>query len=230
MTKNMSPFKVFIIFLVSISQFYSIAYGQTFSRSNYWSISAGIGTGKIQYYDNFTPTFVSGSTNEDVKYSPSWEIGISRTWPLKESFDFSLGINHLTITERNPNALIPSWDEFGEEKLVQGFFHFVPAIVLNFKDYRYLIHAGMRIGTANPIGASRARTSSNAIWNMDFALDTGISYRFLNRYFIEVTWVEGMTYYDYIKGNVMGSGDVYYSFFKYRTFLVGFSYSFHDFD
>jgi hypothetical protein len=39
-----------------------------------------------------------------------------------------------------------------------------------------------------------------------------------------IEWIEGLTYYDYSEGVIPGIDELYYSFFKYRSFQITLEY------
>ncbi|HZV71273.1 MAG TPA: hypothetical protein VFG10_17080 [Saprospiraceae bacterium] len=92
------------------------------TSQQHFSIQVGIGPGKIQYYDNHHPVFFSGPLEEDLKYSPSWNIMMKSTWTLSKQFYFSLALSHLTMTNTH-ESVVPSWAGPYENQLTQGFIH-----------------------------------------------------------------------------------------------------------
>jgi hypothetical protein len=191
----------------------------------YFSFGAGFGVGKIQYYENFHPVFLSGAEDEDLKYSPAWTFSAKSTWIISKNIDFSLALSHLTITS-NTGAVLPDWFGFNEEKLTQGFIHIVPAISIKTPDERFRLNSGIKFGTASPFGAAKARSSSHSLGSLhaDIGLTNEFQYR-INKYFrLGIEWIEGLTYYNYFEGEIPGTDEKYYSFFKYRSFQLTVEY------
>ena len=194
----------------------------------YFSYRIGLGAGKIQYYDSFHPVFLSGPGNEDLRYSPAWTLSVKSNWIISKNFDFSIALSHLTLTSNNESVL-PNWRGFWENNLIQGFFHFAPAISLKLSDKQIRLNSGIRFGTASPFGSARARESSNSLRSLhaDIGLTNEFQFRINKKFLLGIEWIEGLSYYDYSSGLVDGTNDKYYSFFKYRTFQLTCEYEIH---
>ncbi len=199
------------------------------ASQQHYSIQIGIGPGKIQYYDNYHPVFFGGPLDEDLKYSPSWSILVKSTWNLSQQLCFSLALSHLTITSTHETVL-PDWKGPYENKLTQGFIHILPAVSIMTPSKKFQYSIGMRIGTANPFGEAKARSSSHTLGSLH--LDTGISNEFMyklnNDFNFGIDWIEGLTYYEYYKDLVIGTNETYVSFFKYRAFQLKIEYEFNS--
>jgi len=191
----------------------------------HFSIQVGMGLGKIQYYDNYHPVFFSGQLDEDLKYSPSWNIMMKSTWALSKQFYFSLALSHLTITSTH-ESVVPAWAGPNENQLTQGFIHILPAISILTPSKRFQYSSGIRIGSANPIGDARARESSHTLGSLhlDIAISNEFKYKLNNSYYFGIDWIEGLTYYEYYKDVIIGTNEIYVSFFKYRSFQLTFEY------
>lgn len=193
------------------------------SSQQYFSIQGGIGLGKVQFYENYHPVYLSSQSNADIKFNPSWNIAIRSTWPINEKFDFALSASHLTITGRR-EAARPSWTNPSEENFTQGFFHLFPSF--SYKpNISFSISSGIRIGMANPFDSGNAKEASNSFLNSDIALTNQVLFKAGQRLSLGVDWIEGLTYYDYFEQQTTIP---YYTFFKYRTFLIVCQYDFQS--
>ena len=195
--------------------------GQLFSDFKSYSLSVGYGVGKIQYYANNHPVITIGSNNEKLKYSPSLYLAIKGRWNLFNKVDFTLAIEHTTVTENNSTSQVPTWAGFGEKKLIQGFQHITPSISLTFRKDLFSISSGFRMGTASFIGNTNARETSNSVGGLDFGYITGCSIRIFNNTFVEINWIQALTKYGIIQNDLA-------SFYKYHLFSFGLSYIFHE--
>lgn len=209
----------FSILLVCLT-FNSIK-SQTFFSSKDLSFNINYGYGKIGYYFTHTPTYISVANNEAVEYSPSYSFKLEKSFWLNNRFDFSLGIGHLTITEKTQQTAKPPWF-FGENGLSQSFIHIIPSFRIKFPDERFTINVGIRMGCASLIGGSEARDSSNSLgeFGADFDSECGASIRISNKLFLEMAWIYGLTKYDY----QVSTPEPYISFFKYHSFQFGLRY------
>lgn len=150
-----------------------------------------------------------------VSYTPSWNVAIRSTWPLSKYCDVALSFSHLTVTSPK-GAVRPAWTNIGEEGLTQGFIHIIPAVT-----YRpvsnFTLTLGLRLGIANIFDPGNAKESSSSWLNSDIALSSQFMFRIDNQIKMGIDWVEGLTYYDYFEQQ---DPNKYYSFFKYRSFII----------
>lgn len=215
--------RIYCITLLFVSGFWiAPVHGQSFLERTHYGISITYGYGKIQYYSDYIPVYVTGSNEDDPKYSPSWQIKMDGTWWMSNRLDLSFGICHVTITERYDDNLKPSWAGIGEEHLVQGFLHLSPSLNIKLPDDRFKINLGVRLGIPSFFGNTNIQGSSNALGKIhaDICLENGFSLNLSKKFSIEVAWIEGISKYDYSVGMPVASID----YFKYRTFLFGIKY------
>ena len=140
-------------------------------------------------------------------------------WYLNNMVNLSVGLEHLTITEKVKNVPgPPSWTGFGEDGITQGFISICPGLVFKFANKSFEIGLSTRLGTANFIGNSNARYSSYSLANGDLGFEIKSSILFLNNISIETKWIHGTTKY--------GIDHSLYSYWKYHTFLASISYLF----
>lgn len=195
---------------------------QTFFSSKDISFNINYGYGKIGYYFMYTPTYIGAAGNDAVEYSPSYSFKLEKTFWLNDRFDFSLGLGHITITEKTTQTAKPGWFDFDDKVLSQSFVHFIPSFRIKLPDERFTINIGIRMGSASFIGGSDARDSSNSLGELhaDFDSECGASIRISKKLFLEMAWIQGLTKYDYS----VGTPEPYVSFFKYHSFQFGLRY------
>ncbi len=181
----------------------------------YFSIQGGIGLGKVQFYENYHPVYLSGSGKEDLKFCASWNILLRSTWPLSEKFDVAISASHLTISGRK-GAVRPSWTNPSEENFTQGFIHIIPSFSYN-PTTNFTFTSGIRLGIANPFDSGNAEESSNSFLNSDIGITTQFMFKLNKKINLGFDWIEGLTFYDYFEKQ---NSSPYYTFFKYRTFLI----------
>lgn len=195
---------------------------QTFFSSKDLSFNINYGFGKIGYYHIYTITYIGASDNKAVGYSPSYSFKLEKGFWLNNRFDFYLGIGHLTITEKSKQTAKPSWISFGSKELSQSFIHIMPTIKVKLHDERFTINLGLRMGTASFFGGSPARSTSNSLGRLyaDFDSECGASIRIMNKLFMEIAWIHGLTKYNYTISTPVPN----VSFFKYHSFQFGLRY------
>jgi hypothetical protein len=101
----------------------------------------------------------------------------------------------------------------------QSFIHLTPAVIGKFGSGKYLIHLGLRLGTASFISSSEARSGSNALGNADIDLDIGARFLLMRNLYVSCAWIHGMTKYV-----ITNSGPID-SYFKYHSFQAGLKYA-----
>jgi hypothetical protein len=190
---------------------------QSFFSGKNLSVTANYGTGKIVYFDDYTPRYIDGADQEAVDYSPSWSFSLQETFWLNDRFDFYFGLSHITITEKTHFTAKPSWFPYSEENLSQGFIHLTPGFKMKLPDDKFTINLGARMGFPNLIGNTKAE------FQFDFCLESGASIRFANKLFFKPELIYGITKYDYgTSAPVFGV-----SYFKYHAFQLGIEYVLH---
>lgn len=197
-------------------------FSQTFLKSQHWSFTGGFGVGKIQYFDSRSPKYIGTTDDAGVGYSPSWYLKAEGTWFLNKSLDLTLGLGHLTLTEKSDRtARPPRWRDTNG-KIVQGMWHLIPGIELKFPDDRLRFRFAFRAGTANFIG-SEARYDSNDLdfLRADLAGEFGGIMRISKRFMLEGIWIHGLTRYNYY---VSEFDPEQVNFYKYHSFLAGVKY------
>ncbi len=209
-----------IFFLTGLPMFK--IHGQSFMERRHFGVSLAYGYGKIQYYSDYIPVYVIGSNADDPKYSPSWQIKLDGTWWMCKQLDISFAICHITITEKYDDNLKPSWAGIGEEHLVQSFLHLSPSVNIKLPDDRFKINLGVRLGIPSFFGNTSIHGSSNSLGGIhaDVCIETGFSLALSKTIITEISWLEGISKYDYSVGMPVASID----YFKYRTFLFGIKY------
>ncbi len=204
--------------VIFLSLTFNTVKSQTFFSSKDLSVSINYGYGKIGYYFMYTPAYIGAADDEAVEYSPSYSFKLEKSFWLNDRFDFSLGVSHITITEKSDHTARPlDWLGFGEENITQGFLHLIPSFRIKLPDDRFSINLGIRIGAGSNINSNGTRASSNSLLHMDFASDIGTSVMISKRFSVEAGWVFGLTKYDF-------DDDLYTTFFKYHSFQFGLRY------
>jgi hypothetical protein len=209
----------FLLSIIAVGLTFNTLKSQTFFESNDISLNINYGYGKIVYYFNYTPTYIGAANNEAAEYSPSWSFKVEKSFWLNDRFDFSLGLGHITITEKTRQTAKPDWFDNDDKSLTQGFFHIIPCIRVKLPDKRFSINLGLRMGTASFIGSSDARFSSNSFGELHADIDTefGASILINKKLFLEAAWIHGLTKYDYF-------GAAPATFYKYHSFQFGLRY------
>ena len=211
-----------IVTILSCGLAFNSIKSQSFFDSKNFSLTGSFGPGKILFYFDHTPTYISAADQEASEYSPSWSLKLDQSFWLNKRFDFSIGISYLTITEKTQQTAKPDWFKFNAKKLSQGFMHIVPSFQIKLPDERFVIKSGFRLGTASFIGSTSARNSSHSLGGLhaDIDLETGASIRIYKRFHLEIGWIQGLTKYDYIITSPIVS-EIY---FKYHSFQFGIKY------
>ena len=213
-----------IFFVLFVGLTFNSLKGQSFFSSKNLSISTTYGCGKIQYFFEHSPSIVFSADAKAIEYSPTWSFKIGKTFWLNDRFDFSIALSHITLSEKTKNTALPYWFGASDKIFTQGFFHFIPSIIVKLPDDRFNIKVGIRIGTANFIGNYLTRQSSNSFLSSDNALESGSSIRIARRWFLEGDLVYGLTRYDYTVGMPIEA----ISYFKYHSFQLGIKYVLHE--
>ena len=211
-----------VILLLSALLSFGNIYSQEFFNNKNLSLAASFGLGKIQYYVDYTPVYIGAGDQEAIEYSPSWDIRMDKCFYLNSLLDFSIGLSLLTITEKTHNTAKPSWFGFNEKNLMQGFMHIIPEIKIKLPSDKFTFNLGLRMGTASFFGHTTARSSSNALGeiNADFSLESGMAVTVSKRWSLECLWIQGLTKYDYAVTMPVQS----VVFYKYHSFLAGVRY------
>lgn len=208
--------------VISLSLAFNTVKSQTFFSAKDLSFNINYGYGKIGYYFMYTPAYISAANNEAVEYSPSYSFKLEKSFWLNDRFDFSIGIGHLTVTEKTIQTAKPPWFDLSDKVLSQSFIHIIPSFRIKLPDDRFTINLGIRMGCAALIGGSEARDSSNSLgeFGADFDSECGASILISNKLFLEMAWIQGLTKYNYS----VGTPEPYISFFKYHSFQFGLRY------
>jgi len=210
--------KSIILILIVSGLAFTESKSQSFFDAKNLSVNVNYGLGKIGYFVQYTPVYIIASNDDAVEYSPSWSFKLDQSFWLNDRFDFSLGVSHITITEKSDHTARPlDWLGFGEENITQGFLHLIPSFRIKLPDDRFTINLGIRIGAASNINSNGTRASSNSLLHMDFASDLGTAVMISKRFSVEAGWVFGLTKYDF-------DDDLYTTFFKYHSFQFGIRY------
>lgn len=192
---------------------------QTFFQGRELVLSASYGVGKFQFYFDHTPTYVGFADQEAVEYSPSWGFEVDKHFWMNKRWDFKIGISHLTVTEKSERTATPGWIDVSAGNNSQSFIHLTPAVIGKLAEGKYLIHVGLRLGTASFFSSSDARSGSNALGNADIDLDIGARFLLMKNLYVSCAWIHGMTKY------VLSNSRPIDSYFKYHSFQAGLKYA-----
>jgi hypothetical protein len=192
---------------------------QSFFDSKDLSFTASYGYGKIQFFLEHTPTYIGAADQNAVEYSPSWNFELEKSYWINDRFNFSLGLSHITITEKTNQTAKPDWFDISEKNLSQGFIHLTPSLNIRLPDERFSVNLGIRIGTASFFGSNDARESSHSLGTLHADIDSefGVSVLLSKRFYIDAEWINGLTKYDYMVAVPVSS----VTYFKYHSFQFG---------